>query len=333
MRDHAGDGSSLIEARQDYVVNESVSVLALSAVLAIFATIVVMRILTRNLGHLERAMLDFRESGFASLPAQPDASIHRGDEIQRLKLMFWELAEVLRARLLELEKSNADRREILANVSHDLRTPIATLMVHLETLTIDPNINMEERQQYLETSLRQCRALSDLVEQLLTVARLDSGQVAYAPEKFHVGELLHDVAQKFQLRAEKAGITIKPVENEELPLVVGDIGLVERALDNLLDNAIEHTESGGQIKLNANLRDGVVQIAVVDNGAGIPEDKQHLVKERFYRADESRVQVEGHAGLGLAIVSGIAALHGSDLAIESRQGVGTTASFKLPVAV
>lgn len=329
----ADSGSALTALRRSRAINETIMVLLFSAVLAAAATVVLMRILTRNLGHLEVEMQAFRASGFATLPKQvSSAGPGWGDEIDRLTKMFRELAEKVKDRMRDLKQSDDIRREILANVSHDLRTPLAALSAHLETLALKPDLPAEEREQYLATSLRQCRGLGTLVEQLLEAARLDSGQVPFEPELLNIRELLQDVGQKFQLCAEQAEVELRIASDASVPMVLGDIRLIERALDNLLDNAFQYTEPGGQISLAAEQRGAAVRVSVTDTGAGFSAEVHERVTERFFRSDTSRSQGSGHAGLGLAIVDGIARLHGSELGVDSVPGTGTTVSFELPVA-
>ncbi len=326
------EGSALAAIRRSYTINETVGVLLLSAILAVLATVVLMRVLTRNLGHLEEAMVAFRESGFTTPPVRL-ASVRPGwgDEIDRLTRMFSELVAKMQVRMQDLRHSDEIRREILANVSHDLRTPLAALSLHLETLALKPDLSAEERGQYLLTSLRQCQGLSTLVEQLLEAARLDAGQVPFEPEPFNIGELLHDVEQKFRLNAEKSGVELRVDGIETLPMVRGDIGLIERALDNLLDNAFQYTKSGDKISISTEQLDTAVRVAVADTGTGFSAPDSEHVTDRFFRVDRSRGQGSGHAGLGLAIVNSIARLHGSQLDIDSVPEHGTTVSFELPI--
>lgn len=328
--DHA---AGLQDMRRSQAINETVWVLIFSAFLGLLASVAVMRLLTRNLGRLETAMLDFRGAGFRTLPERRPGNPSRSkDEISRLTDMFWDLAERLQEKIQALEQSDEVRRDILANVSHDLRTPIASLSAHLETLALDSGMTEAERDEYLATSIRQCEVLGAFVDQLLEAAYLEAGQVKLHAEPFQVTELLHDVAQKFRLRAQQAGIALAIECPSDLPLANGDIALVERALDNLLDNALQHTGPDGRVALAAKLRGNRVEIVVSDTGVGLTPGERERVRERFYRGDSSRGGGSGHAGLGLAIVNGIVALHGGQFDIDSEPGQWTCCKFDLPLA-
>jgi signal transduction histidine kinase len=151
-----------------------------------------------------------------------------------------------------------------------------------------------------------------------------------APEPFSIGELVQDVIQKFHLSAERKGIGITTNAGAEVPFVYADIALIGRVLENLLENAIHYTPSGGSVRVLLQTRISDVVVTVSDTGCGIPRDELPHIFDRFYRVDRDRRDKGNHAGLGLAIVKKILELHGSAIDVESTCTIGTSFTFPLP---
>ena len=224
------------------------------------------------------------------------------------------------------------RSDVVANVSHDLRMPLVAMRGYLELLaTRDEQLSAEERQRYVGIALRQCEHLGRLVDELLELARLDYKAPPLVRESFAPAELASDVVHTFALAAERQGVDLAAVAAERLPLVDADLGLIERVLDNLIDNALQHTARGGSVRIVVARGGGGVGVRVSDTGAGIaPADLPHVF-DRHWRGAASRRRVGG--GLGLAIAQRIVSLHGGRLEVESELSRGTSFSFTLPVAV
>lgn len=316
-----------------YAINEGVGVLLVAVVAAVAGSLLFLRFLTRRLSVLQQDIEQFQASDFTEFAAlaAPGAAVH-SDEIERLRVLFVRLAERIRSQMQELHKTDEMRRELFANVSHDLRTPLTTLHTHLETLSLKETLSPEERHTYLAVSVRQSRRLIKLTEQLLELAELDARQVRIVPEPFQLAELAHDVVMKFELSARRAGITLSVVHPERVPLVMGDIGLIEHVFDNLLDNAVRYAPAGGTVTVRLIPQAHAVRVEVHDTGRGIPANERGRVFERFYRGDKSRSSASGHAGLGLAIVRGILELHERSVDFVSTPTEGTTFFFDLPIA-
>lgn len=329
--EHAAGAARL---RTLYAVGEGAGVLLLAATLAVALSVFVVRLLTRRLAVLDAAMRRFEESGGGSAPDAPHAGTDGGDEIDRLAAAFRRLATQLESQMHALQSTDAMRRDVLANVSHDLRTPLTTLQTHLEALQADDgNLAPDERREYVAVALRQARRLIRLVAQLLEAAKLDAAQVRVEPEPFALGELLQDVAQKFALAAEQRGVTVSLDAAGDVPWVVGDVALIERVLDNLIDNALRHSPAGGRVELSLATHGAHVTVAVTDSGPGLAPEDAARIFERFYRGDRSRSGVTGHAGLGLSIVKSILELHGSRIDVDGRPGRGARFWFDLPAHV
>jgi len=320
--------------RNAYAINESLTLLISCGVLAVVATLILIRSITRRLSTLKADMEAFQsslvpaENGNA-LP-QPDP---KGDEIERLATLFGVLSDRVRRQMDALRETDETRRSMVANISHDLRTPLTTLQAHLDTLLLkDSDISPAERQQYLTTAVGQCRRLTRLVTQLLDLAKLDAGQVSLQTEPFQVAELIQDIAQELALTAAQTDVTVRAEFPANLPLIVGDIGLIERVLDNLAENAIQHSPPGGTVTLRVtNGSPGHLRLEVEDDGPGIAPESQARLFDRFYRADVSRSGTSHNAGLGLAIVKSILDLHGTSIAVDSKPGAGSRFTFELPI--
>jgi two-component system OmpR family sensor kinase len=189
----------------------------------------------------------------------------------------------------------------------------------------------DARRRYVAIALRQCEQLGRLVDELFELARLDVPTTALARERFALAELASDVVQKFALAAEQRQIDLATVAADRLPLVDAELGLIERVLDNLIDNALRHTPPGGAVRMVLDRDDGDVRVRVRDTGAGIAASDLPHVFDRHWRGAASAGGA-GPGGLGLAIAQRILALHGGRVEVESELARGSCFSFSLPAA-
>lgn len=321
------------QIQRTYAIGQHTGFIVVAVLFAVLATLLVIRNVTRNLARLEGAMYEFRRSDFRQLPSSEVAAAAEQDEIGRLTRLFAELAGRIHGQIGELESQREQRHEFMANVSHDLRTPLTALQAHLDTLKIKASqLTADERSAYVEGAARQCDRLRHLMEQLLEAERLDAHQITVHAEPFQLCELVQDVVQKFGVTARERGVRLEARLTDDVPLVMADIGLIERVLDNLLENALRFTPADGSVTVRAATSDRGVRVDVEDTGPGMGKDVQARVFERFYRADPSRSTSTGHAGLGLSIVRSIVELHGGSVAVDSSPGRGARLSFELPLA-
>ena len=257
------------------------------------------------------------------------------DEIGRLGSTFNSMADRIEEQVEELRDTDRLRRELVANVSHDLRSPLASIQGYLETLQLkEDSLEPEKRRRYVNVALAQTKRLSSLVSQLFDLSKLDARQMEPHFEAFPIAELVQDVVMQYEPEAEKRGVRLVAVLPEGgLPLVRADIGLMERVLTNLLDNALRHTPEGGRVEVRPELDGERVCVMVHDTGVGIAPHQLENIFDRFSRTDSSRARSDGEgAGLGLAIARKILDLHGGSIKAESTPGEGTTFTFGLPVA-
>jgi signal transduction histidine kinase len=186
----------------------------------------------------------------------------------------------------------------------------------------------EEEAQYIKTALSHSQHLGKLIEELFELARLDSCESVVYAEPFSMCELIQDVAQKYQLLAEQKSIDLNTQLDPSAPMIYGDIAMMQRVLENLLDNGLRHTPSGGRINISVDVDLGVVIVKVADTGCGISANEVPRIFERFYQRDANRTK-SNNAGLGLAIVHRILELHHSAIRVSSELNRGTTFTFQL----
>lgn len=297
------------------------------------AGLVLFALLTRRLRRLSDDVRAFREADFLEPPPEAGAppEVESGDEIDRLRSVFSEMAGRIALQVDELRETDLRRRELVAGVSHDLRTPLAALRGYLETLQLkEDSLEAAERREYLEIAARHSERLARLVADLFELATLESREPDLNREPFAPGELVQDVLPKFRLAAERKGVDLEAELQGGLPLVPGDIRLVERVLENLLENAVRFTPRGGRVTVSVEPWNGEVALRVTDTGCGIPADELPHVFDRYYRGPNGNPEPGAGVGLGLAIARRIVELHGGRISAGSAPGRGTVITFTLP---
>ena len=229
--------------------------------------------------------------------------------------------------LTEVRRLDSMRRDFISNVSHELRTPLAGIRAAAETLQEGAIDDPAAAQEFLGHIQRETDRMTQLVEELLELSRIESGAAPFDIGPVDGAALVRSTARRFAQQAERAGLALRIDVPEDPVALLGDEDQLERALGNLVANAIKFTPSGGQITLIAGAADGEVRLSVADTGIGIEPEQQGRVFERFYKADRGR---GSGTGLGLAIVKHIARAHGGDVSLESRPGHGSTFTIRLP---
>ena len=315
-----------------YILKLSTWIILGSLFFALIAGLLLFASLTGRLKRLAHIMEAFKKDEKLDLIEQPlNEQKKSTDEIDRLSTTFKQMATRIEDQMEKLRESDSMRRDLIANVSHDLRTPLATLQGYIETLLLkEENLTDSERRSHLEVAIKHCDRLSKLVDNLFELAKLDSSEIGVNCEPFNLGELAQDVAQKFQLSAKEMQLDLSIISDNEIPFVYADIGLIERVLENLIENAVRHTPRGGSIRLELSSINKDVVIRISDTGAGIPEEELANIFNRFYQLDKSRKKEPEHSGLGLAITKRILEIHGRPIEVSSRLNAGTTFTFQLP---
>lgn len=245
----------------------------------------------------------------------------------RTKDELGELATSFNQMSADLAKANQSRRQMTADIAHDLRTPMSVILGYSESLK---DGRLQGSQETYEILHQEARHLSHLIEDLRLISLADAGELPLIKRPVPPQGLLERVALAHIPQAEEKGVSIRVVENPNLPNINVDPERMSQVLGNLVSNALRHTQSEGSIVLAAERHDKQVVVTVQDTGSGIPaEDLPHIF-ERFFRGDRVRLRT-GSSGLGLAIVRSIVEAHGGKISAESEEGQGTTFAITLPI--
>jgi signal transduction histidine kinase len=252
-------------------------------------------------------------------------SLQGPQEVRSVASSFNEMVERVQA-------SQQAQRDFLANVSHELRTPLTSIQGFAQAIAEGAAAGQAGKEA-ARVIHRESDRLRRLVEELLDLARIESGQIAFAREPVELGQVLQGVCKRLALRAEGQGVTLQ-AELPELPVVIGDGDRLAQVFTNLLDNAIKHSPSESVVRLHGEVSRGWVTLHVDDRGMGIPEEELARIFERFYQVDKARGGDEGRGvGLGLAISQEIVQAHGGRIVVQSAVGDGTRFTVQLPVAL
>jgi signal transduction histidine kinase len=238
---------------------------------------------------------------------------------------------------LELEASQRDqldrlKDEFVLTASHELRSPLTSVQGFAELLMLERDSLSAKQVDTVEIILDNCRHLVRLLNDLLDLARSDAGRLAVTPTPYEVAPLIDDAVRTMRAQTEGASQSLSARIEPGLPLIDVEAGRIRQILVNLLTNAHEYSPEGASIEVTARVAGVDVEIAVTDNGPGIPETQLELIFERFTRGEAGLTQRVGGTGLGLAISKSLVELHGGTIGVESTPGVGSTFSFRLPVA-
>ncbi len=314
-----------------YVARSSVSAVLVTVLTAAIIALLVFGLLTRRLHRLARKV---RNLGSVGRPLPEPLLLQEfpeGDEIERLSQAIDAMSATISEQFNQLKENDRLRRELVANITHDLNTPLSAMRGYIETLLVrNRQLDTATRKRYLEIAHRHTVRLGTLVADLFELAKLDSASVTPSLEAFSLSELAHDIALEFKLDAEQRGIRLIVAHGSSGAMTLGDIGLIQRVLENLVKNAVRFTPEGGEITLEIAERPRSVAIAVSDTGPGIPEPDVPRIFDRFFRSEQGEEARSASSGLGLAIVKRILELHESTITVTSRINVGTRFEFELP---
>ncbi len=255
---------------------------------------------------------------------------HQSNEVHMLGDNFNAMVKQINQQFSLLTENDRIRRELLAHLSHDLRTPLATMQGYIETMVIKGKELTEiEQAEFLSTAQRNGMQLKRLIDQIFELAHLDDGQVTVNLETFAIGELLHDIIAKFSLKAKEKQITLSLQPEQCGFIVYSDIAKLERIITNLIENAIRHTDSQGEIGIIVSQLSDKIKIAVTDNGSGISKEDIAYIFDARYRASNAVEDSTPHTGLGLAISQKLSKILNSELFVDSKLGQGSCFSMSL----
>lgn len=307
----------------------------IAALIFLFAILLLtFRFLVEPLRKLTKRVKSIEQDGFneklTEIPVAKSAK-----EVEHLTVAFNQMITQINSQFNRLKSVDAERRELLAHLSHDLRTPLASLQGFLETIALKADsLSEEDKASFLKRCLKNARQLKGFVDQIFELAHLESGQVSVALEPLPIAELLYDLLEKFALRADNKGVKMAVELDHDDVQIMTDIGKLERVLSNLIENALRHTPKGGKVSLKlVNIEQSKqVRVIVSDTGTGIlPEDLPYLFDPR-YRGSQAAEDEQHHIGIGLTIARKLLAVMGSEINVANNADKGAKFSFCLPCA-
>ena len=308
-----------------YALKLGLGTLLVTLVFAAILGILSVWYLTKNLRELVYAAKRFEQGDLKYRIQNAEQS-----DLAGVTTTFNDMAETILQDMEKIRSLERLRQELIANISHDLRTPLAIIQGYIETLQMKENeLTPEQRSSYLTTINSSGERLSKLISQLFEYSKLEANQIQPQKEPFLISELANDVHRNYQVLAAQKSISLKLEMEPGIPLVFADISLVERAVQNLMDNALKFTPEHGEVMVSIVPKENEVVITKKDSGPGIQKENQALIFER-YRQTKTGQQKEG-AGLGLAIVKKIMELHNSSINVLSKPNEGTSFVFSLPI--
>ncbi len=312
---------------KNYLMQVSSGAMLLTLLAALLIGLAIFRIFTRNHRKIIEVMKRFREGDL-------DARINlkSAGDTQELADSFNEMANIFTQNLNKVNEIEVLRRELIANISHDLKTPVSVIQGYAETLQMkELTLTEADRQRYINTILQSSQKLEKLVNELFELSKLEANQVEPKREPFSISELINDMNNKYQLIAKEKHILFETELSKELPLVIADVSLIERVMQNLMDNAIKFTPMGGKIMIKTQKIIQHVEVSITDSGIGISQDEQEKIFTRYYRTTDNYTDLKESAGLGLTIATKILELHNSSLKLISTEKKGSSFSFEIPV--
>ena len=302
----------------------------IGGLLSVLLALLIAESVSRPLRRLTRAANAIAEGNYdQTVPIQGPTEVHE------LAKNFNSMAEQVRA-------GQQSQRDLLANVSHELKTPLTSIQGFAQAISDGAAGNAESIRHSAGVIQDEAQRMARMVSELLDLARIESGQIVMRREPVHLDAVLRDCAAKLALRAQQAGVKLNAQVPDDLPVIIGDGDRLAQVFTNLLDNALKHTPEGGQVTLAARHLSGSsivrrgktwpagVEVRVADTGSGIPPEDLARIFERFYQVDKSR-QRGGGLGLGLAIVKQIVEAHFGTIKAESVVGIGSRFIVTLPL--
>lgn len=289
-----------------------------AVLVAVLVGIYLARTLTRPLQALTRATQKIAEGNL-----EQQVEVNSQDEIGQLAQSFNRMSQ-------EVARANLTRRQMTADIAHDLRTPLTVISGYVESMRDGVLQPTEQRLALIYTEIER---LQKLIDDLRLLSLADAGKLPVDPQPLAPLALLERASAPHQHRAEQQGVALTIQAPSDLPDITADEARMMQVFDNLIVNALRYTPQGGQITLSAQSAGGdAVMLAIQDTGSGIPPEELSNVFERFYRADKSRAVENGESGLGLAIVKALVEAQGGKVWAESQPGQGTKICMRLPIA-
>jgi two-component system, OmpR family, phosphate regulon sensor histidine kinase PhoR len=281
----------------------------------------------REINKINKALEKLKKDDMTFLSEAPSK---RPNPFQKINEEIYSYATVKQQEIEDLKKLAAFRREFLADVSHELKTPVFAAQGFVLTLLDGAVKDKTVRNKFLKKAAKSLEALELLLEDLLTISQMESGEIKMNFKEFNIIDVTREALEQFEEKAEKKNIKMifnyQPIDKL---MVYGDPRRIHQVMTNLISNAIKYSQDTGQVDIYFKELKEDVKISIKDNGIGIPPQDIKRIFERFYRVEKSRSKDKGGAGLGLAIVKHILEAHNTKVNVNSKLGEGSTFSFKL----
>ncbi len=311
--------------RESYLLKMGLGYFLLTLVIAFLLGLFVFWRLMRGMREVITVIQKFEGGDFHSrIPPQPTT------ELSVLADTYNTMASTLLRNMEDLKQVDTLRRELIANVSHDIRTPISIIQGYVETMIIkEDTLDVSKKDEYMKLILRSTDRLKRLVADLFELSKLEARQVQPKREAFLMADLLQEVSQKYKLLAQEKNIQLESKISSQLPMVFADVAMIERVLQNLMDNALKFTPAKGMITIYLSEMHNQIEVKIENSGEGIPQESVSKIFDRYYKVP-NETPAES-TGLGLAIVKNILQIHQSDINVMSERFGLTAFSFRLPL--
>lgn len=309
---------------QSYLLKIGAQSFVLTLLAAFIVSILILWLLMKSLHDVIQTVRKFSEGDL-----KPRIPIRSKGELAELSKTVNTMADTILRNMDELKEVDKLRRDLIANISHDIRTPISIIHGYIETLIMKhDSLDAHKQQEYLQTVIKSTERLKRLMTDLFELSKLESRQVKPKMEPFFMFDLLRDISRKYSLLAQEKNIDLETDLQSKMPVVLADIALIERVLQNLIDNALHYTPKNGKVKIKMTEIQRHINISVTNTGPGIPSEDLPTIFDRYYKVDKNS---SGGTGLGLAIVKNILEIHQADIEVKSEQQGDTVFSFNLPL--
>lgn len=293
-------------------------VIIISIILTALLSFIISRNITKPLSNISQAAANFASGNY-----QARATVLSDDEVGQLGSAFNEMA-------IKLEKIDSNRREFLANVTHDLKTPLAVIQALTETLLDDLVKAPEKKQEYLQKILLENKNMNLLISDLLNLAQLESGQLSFHYEKINATKYLRQHFEGYQSLMKEKNLQLQLTIHDNLNEFFIDQQRLQQVLNNIMSNAIKYSPINGTIAVNISKNKDFLELTITDNGIGITANDLPFIWDRFYKADKSRNRKEGGTGLGLAITKMLVLAMKGTVTVKSTPNVETCFTINLP---
>jgi signal transduction histidine kinase len=311
--------------RESYLLKIVTQSFVVTLVAALFIGLLVLWLLMKSLREIIDTVRKFSEGDL-----KPRIPIRLKGELAELSITVNTMADTILRNMEELKQVDNLRRDLIANISHDIRTPIAIIHGYVETLIMKhASLDQQKQQEYLQTIIKSTERLKRLMSDLFELSKLESRQIKPKMEAFFMFDLLQDISRKYALLAQERNIELETDLSSKMPVVCADIALMERVLQNLIDNALNYTPENGKVQIKMEELNRQVSVSIINTGQGIASEELPKIFDRYYKVENNKGALG--TGLGLAIVKNILEIHETDIRVESEGHNQTTFSFNLPI--